>query len=366
MTGDAVDVAMVVEQCWQPVPGGSATYVLHLLEALGRRDDVRVVGVTARHDAPPEHGGAPDVPLRASRLPRPLLYESWRRLGRPRLEGLVPDAAVAHAPTWAVPGTALPLVVTVHDLAFQDDPGHFTARGAAYFAAALERVRREARAVLTPSRYTADACVRAGVPAGRVTVVPHGVTAPAVTAQQVADLRERHALRRPYVLWCGTLEPRKNVARLVHAFRALDRTDLDLVLVGPTGWGDGVLPADVAADPRVRVLGRLPDPDLHAAYAGAEVFAFPSIREGFGLPVLEAMAHGTAVVTSAGTACAEVAGDAAVLVDPLDVSSVRDGLARALGPAHEDLRAASAARAAGFTWDASAAAHAEVYRDVRR
>jgi glycosyltransferase involved in cell wall biosynthesis len=356
---------MVVEQCWQSVPGGSATYVLRLLDALSRRDDVRVVGLTARHDGPPPQTAEPRVPLQASALPRPLLYESWRRLRRPRAESLAPGADVVHAPTWAVPGTARPLVVTVHDLAFLDDPGHFTARGAAYFRDALDVVRREARAVVTPSQDTADACVRAGVPAARLTVVPHGVTAPRPAPGAVAELRRRHALDRPYILWCGTLEPRKNVRRLVEAFRALDRPDLDLVLVGPAGWGHGVLPADVASDPRLRLLGHLPEPELHAAYAGAEAFAFPSIREGFGLPVLEAMAYGLPVVTSAGTACAEVAGDAALLVDPLDSAAIRDGLARALGPAAADLRPAALDRASGFTWEAAATAHAEVYRSVR-
>ncbi|UZN01924.1 glycosyltransferase family 4 protein [Cellulomonas sp. S1-8] len=362
-SADVLDVAMVVEQCWQPVPGGSATYVVELTRALGRRDDVRVTGVRAAHRSPPPADVRPDVPTRAIPLPRAALYEAWQRTTLPRAEWAVRGAQVVHAPTWAVPGTARPLVVTVHDLAFLDDPTHFTPRGNAYFRRALTRTREQAAAVVVPSRATADALLQHGVGIDRVHVVPHGVRVPQVAAAQVAQVRARLGLDRDYLLWAGTLEPRKNVGRLVAAWSDLPAPAPDLVLVGPTGWGDVRVPDTAPPGARVHLTGRLDAADLHALYAGATAFAFPSLREGFGMPVLEAMAHGCPVLTSAGTACAEVAGDAAVLVDPLDVDALAAGLREVLA-AGTDLGRRGAAHAAAFTWDASADAHTAVYRQA--
>ncbi|GIG39619.1 glycosyl transferase [Cellulomonas phragmiteti] len=362
-SADVLDVAMVVEQCWQPVPGGSATYVVELTRALDPRDDVRVTGVSASHRGLPAPDVTPAVRTRALPLPRVALYEAWQRTTLPRAEWAVPGAQVVHAPTWAVPGTARPLVVTVHDLAFLDDPTHFTPRGNAYFRRALTRTRDHAAAVVVPSRSSADALLAQGVGADRVHVIPHGVRVPDVAPAQVEQVRARLGLDRDYLLWAGTLEPRKNVRRLVAAWAGLAAPAPDLVLVGPAGWGDVTVPEGAAPDARVHLVGRVDAADLHALYAGATAFAFPSLREGFGMPVLEAMAHGCPVLTSAGTACAEVAGDAAVLVDPLDVDALRAGLQEVLA-AGADLGARGGAHASGFSWAASADAHTSVYRDA--
>ncbi len=356
---------MTVEQLWQPVPGGSGTYVTELLQALAERTDVDVVGLAARHGAAPEDGRLP-VPVRHSVLPRRVLYDAWQHVGGPHAERLVPGAQVVHATTWAVPATRLPLVVTVHDVAFLHDPSHFTRRGNAFFRRALERVRSRADAVVVPSATTAEECVAAGVAADRITIVPHGVKVGQPTVDDVTAWRRRAGLHREYVLWCGTIEPRKNLAGLLDAFaRAVaDGADLDLALVGPQGWGR-MPDLPTGLDPsRVHVLGRLDRADLDAAYRGARAFCFPSFREGFGMPVLEAMAHGTPVVTSAGTACAEVAGGAALLVDPTDSGAIADALREASGPAHDELSRASAARAASATWSAAASQTVAVYRAV--
>ena len=353
-------VALTVEQCWQPVPGGSGTYVVELTRALADLPGLDVVGVAARHGAPAPADWRPGVPVRHSALPRRVLYDAWQHLPGPRAERIVPGADVVHATTWAVPPTARPLVVTVHDLAFLDDPSHFTARGNAWFRRALAQVRRRARTVVVPSRATADDCVRAGIPADVVEVVPHGVRTAQVAPQDVAAWRARHGLTRDYVLWCGTIEPRKDLPTLLAAYaRAADDLDLDLVLVGPSGWGAlPATPADLQG--RVHVLGRLPRHELDTAYAGARLFCFPSVREGFGLPVLEAMAHGVPVVTTRATACAEVLGDGGLLADRGDV----DGFAAALRAAardHDALCTAARARAAGFTWAQAAQRTSELY-----
>lgn len=358
-------VAVTVEQCWQPVPGGSGTYIVELLRALRDDERLRLRGLAAAHRKPSPADVRPPVPVTHAPLPRRALYDLWNHARAPRAEHLVRDCDVVHATTWALPPTRRPLVVTVHDVAFLRDPSHFTARGVRFFRRALDRARDEAAVVIVPSEATAADCEAAGIGRDRVVVVPHGIQQPSTTARDVAGFRRRHGLEAPYVLWTGTREPRKNLTVLLEAFSRLVATvpDLDLVLVGPSGWGDE---ATGTADPRVlqrtHTLGRLPRSELEAAYAGASVFCFPSLWEGFGLPVLEAMAHGVPVVTSAGTATAEVLGSAGALVDPRDPDDVAAAVAQALGPAGRRWAEEGRTRSASFTWAEAARRTADVYR----
>jgi len=371
-----MSVALTVEQLWQPVPGGSGTYIRALTDALASRDDVSVVGVRARPHGLSFPQDSLPVEVVASRLPRKALYESWGRLRRPALprpagmRALHRGYDVLHATTWAVPPRTAPLVVTVHDVAFLRSPEHFTRRGVAFFERALATVRREADLVIVPSEVTRADCVDAGIDADRLRVVHHGTLPWTVTAAQVAAFRQAHGIGRDFVLWCGTFEPRKNVTAVLGAYERLlaEGSDLDLVLVGPSGWGGtseqvrrtvDALPPD-----RVHLLGRLDDTDLQRAYAAASAFCFPSLWEGFGMPVLEAMNHGTPVVTSQGTSMAEVSGAGALLVDPLDVDAIASALLRATGPDAPALGAAGRANAASYTWEASARAHVAVYQEA--
>ncbi|MBW0254618.1 glycosyltransferase family 1 protein [Cellulomonas sp. PS-H5] len=360
-----VHAGVTVEQAWQRVPGGSASYLLALLDALRHRDDVRATGLAAAHrHHEPDELRVP-VPVRSLPLPRYALYRAWNHLSAPRPEWLVRDLDVVHASTWAIPPTSRPLVVTVHDVAFLRDPAHFTPRGVRFFTRALERTRDEAAAVVVPSRATADDCVAAGIAPERLHVVPHGAPGWTVTASDVAEVRTRLGLPERFVLWCGTFEPRKNVGGLLAAFARLAERDPDvrLVLVGPPGWGE--VPARPAPGPwerRVVELGRLSTSDLRATYAAAAAFCFPSTWEGFGLPVLEAMSVGTPVVTSRGTSMAEVVAGAGVLVDPLDPEDLAAGMERALSEEGPLLGAAGRARSQAFTWSDAAARHAAVYR----
>jgi glycosyltransferase involved in cell wall biosynthesis len=351
-------VAMTVEQLWQPQPGGSGTYIRELVREYAGMPDIAVTGIAAWH----RDTRAEDLAFSRVPLPRAALYESWQRARRPRAGR---GADVVHATTWAIPGRRVPLVVTVHDLAFLHDPDHFTPRGVRFFERGLQITRAEAAAVIVPSQATRADCIDHGLDGDRIHVVPHGVRPAAVEPGAVDRFKARFGLQRPYALWAGTREPRKNLPTLVEAFSLmLDAgADLDLVLVGPDGWGPERDRLTHAADEHVRLLGRLSRADLDAAYAGARVFCYPSLREGYGMPVTEAMAHGTPVVTSRGTATEEAAGGAAVLVDPHDVADVARGLLEAGEPSRNAaLRRASAARAGELDWSASARATAAVLR----
>jgi glycosyltransferase involved in cell wall biosynthesis len=190
--------------------------------------------------------------------------------------------------------------------------------------------------------------------------VPLGVRAERATREEVADARRRLGLDRPFVLFAGTREPRKNLPRLLAAFERVqvEHPDLELVLAGPSGWGDVAVTGG-----GVRALGFVPPDQLRALYAGAEALAYPSLREGFGLPVLEAMAQGTAVVTSRGTSTEDVAGGRAVLVDPLDVDDIARGLDEALQRGDE-LAEAGLQRAAAMTWTRTAELTVAAYREL--
>ena len=356
-------VAVTVEQSWQRVPGGTAASTNALLAQLAGLPDLDVWGVAARHRADAPGPWQPPVPVHHLPLPRAALYRSWHTLRWPPVDlgrrGPRPD--VVHATSPALPPATAPLVATVHDLAFLDSPELYTPRGVRFLSKGTALAREHAAAVVVPSRWTRDACLRAGFDAGRLHVVPHGVSVPDVPGSDVAGLRERLDLRGDYVMWCGTHEPRKNLPTLLAAFELLvaDGSDLQLLLVGPDGWGPQTPPPAAVAS-RVRTAGFLPPRELHAAYAGAAVFCYPSLQEGFGMPVLEAMAHGLPVVTTADSPMAEFATGSGVLVDATDAAAVAAGLVAARQD-RTALSAAASATAARHTWRDAAHLLRQVY-----
>jgi len=360
-------VAITLEQCWHEVPGGTARATLDTIEAVEARGDVEQVGVSARHRSPAPVAWRPGIAVRSLPLPRPLLYESWQRLRRPRVERATGDVDVVHSTAHVAAASTAPMVATVHDLHFLHEPSHFTRRGVGVFTRFLDLVREEAAVVVCPSEATRVDCEAAGIDRARLRVTPWATHAVPVAASEAARVRAQYALRRPFVLFAGTLEPRKNLGRLVDAFLELGEIDAELAIVGPDGWNIERSTARAAdGEPRIRRLGFVPIDDLHALYAAATVVAYPSLREGFGLPVLEAMVQGAAVVTSATTSTAEVAGDAAVLVDPLDVDAIAAAMQRLLDDPElvERIGVAARERAATFTWARTAEAMVAAYQDA--
>lgn len=354
---DPLRVAFTLEQCWHAVPGGTAVATLELARRLAERSDVELIGVAGRHSRRPEVPFRPPIPVRSLPIARPWLYEAWNRFGLPRVESATGPVDVCHS-TLAIPaGTRAPHVVTVHDVAFVHAPERFTAHGVRVMRRGLDRAR-SADLVLCPSRSTAADLVGLGFAEERIRVVPWGVAAVPVHPGDLDRVRRFHDLPDEFVLFVGTIEPRKNLARLVAATATLD---VPLVVAGAAGWGESP-PADSG---HVRFLGFVAEENLRALMASATVLAYPSLEEGFGLPILEAMSQGTAVVTSAGSSTEEVSGGAAVLVDPLDVGSIRDGIRTALtDPTSWSQRSLDRAAACGWsrTVEATVAAYLEVAR----
>lgn len=359
-------VALTVEQSWASVPGGTAVATIGLASALARRGDVDVIGVAARHARPAPSPWDVPIPVRHFSLPTRPLLEAWHTLRWPAVERATGPVDVVHGTIIAVPPSAAPLVLTIHDLAFLSHPEHFSTRGVRFFRRALELALRDARMVTCPSEATIRACVAAGFEADRLRLVPWGTRAETLSADQRERVRSRYGLERPFILFCGTVEPRKNLHRVLEAYRSLDDPDLDLVIAGPKGWREDIEGPLRDLGERATWLGFVPSGDLSGLYADATVVVYPSLEEGFGFPVLEAMAQGAPVVTSAGTATEEVAGDAALLVDPLDT----DAIAHAIDRVSRDpdlrrqLSEAGRARAAIYTWERTAELMAGIYVEV--
>ncbi|MFL5919191.1 MAG: glycosyltransferase family 4 protein [Gaiellaceae bacterium] len=321
----AIDVSPLVQ-----TRAGTARYLKALLRELRARDDVepqtRSFGSAGR----------------ASTLARDGFWY-------PVVLGREQKADVLHCPTYRGPlRPARPLVVTVHDLAVFRHPRAFNRWTRTYSPRVVPRVLGGATRVIAVSEFTRRELISVlRVPDDKIRVVPNGVE------DEFTD--NGPAAEGEYVLAVGTLEPRKNLARLVDAAR---RSDVELRVVGARGWG-GV---DVGGN-GVRWLGEVDDAELARLYRGALCVAYPSLYEGFGIPVLEAMACGTPVVTTRGTAMEEIADGAAVLVDTSDPAEIAAGIERAASE-RESLVTRGLARARAFRWDAVADATVGVYREA--
>lgn len=264
-----------------------------------------------------------------------------------------------------------PSVVTIHDLAFLEWPEHLPWTRQRYLAWGVSEAVKRARVVLAPSEATkTDIVEKLGVEPARVMVTPLAtrVRHRERSAEEWEVLQIRYGLTGPFILFVGTVEPRKNLARLVRAFDLISKdVEHELLLAGPSGWNSQDLERAVTESParfRIRRLGFVPDDDLAMLYQSAAVVAIPSISEGFGLPVLEAMAAGGAVLTSSTSSMPEVGGDGAHYVHPMSVEGIAQGLDRVIKD-HElnaRLRENGLRRAMAYTWEETARLTVAAYR----
>lgn len=366
-------VVLAVEQLRRRVPGGVGRYTTGLLSGLLSVPAPPIGLLASRHV-----GQGPDPLARwgfevlASRIPAPLLTLAWDR----GLAAAPKGAGVVHSVSLAAPPVRPPrrrggraLLVTVHDLAWRTHPEATTARGRRWHEAALGRALAHADGFVVPSSPVAAALVGAGADAQLVRVIPHGVDhLPEADENGAGAVLQRAGVTGDYLLAASTLEPRKNLERLVAAY-AIARPslpdDLPLLVVGPTGWGDVQLDGTEGIVP----VGHVDDAVLAALYAGALAFVSVPLEEGFGFGPVEAMASGVPVVVSATVPSIESLGTAppALVVDPHSVDDIAAALVRMA--ADDALRADLAARGAELvrplTWASAAAAHIAWWEELR-
>jgi glycosyltransferase involved in cell wall biosynthesis len=368
-------VALWADMLYYRIAGGTTRYVGQVVNELARIPDLdlRLFSLYSEpqiRDAARSRG-YPRAHAVASRVPRQVTVLWWQVRPQGRDPEYLRGAEVVHSPLMLVPAHGeVPLIVTVHDMTGWLHREHHTRRSVWLARLALRQALRRRARFIANSAATADDLRRIGsVPANRIFVTPlaaderfRPVTDPAVQA--------RYRIQGPYVLYVGTLEPRKNLDALIHAFAALRRRDVSLVIAGARGWlyhhlYTTVRSLGVAA--RVVFAGFVPDEDLPALMTSAEVFVYPSVYEGFGLPVLEAMQCGTPVITTDSSSLPEVAGDAALLVSPHDVAGLATAMARVLAEPslRDDMRARGFDQAARFTWRRTAQLTNDAYRLAR-
>ncbi len=253
-------------------------------------------------------------------------------------------------------------VVTIHDLGYLHEPESHADRSRAYLDWSTRWSVRAAQRIIAISQATKNDLMRFyGVPPSKVTVVYHGVDTQfrRTSDDEINRAKRNLGIAGPFILFVGTVQPRKNLVRLISAFDTIaDRyPDIQLVLAGKMGWKTDEIVATASRSPylnRIKLPGHVPDADLPALYSAAELFALPSLYEGFGMPVLEAMACGTPVLISDRGALPEIGGDSAVIVDPTSVDDIANGLRQLLDEEPRERRIdLSIKRAAEFTWTAA-------------
>jgi glycosyltransferase involved in cell wall biosynthesis len=356
---------------------GIEVYMEQLLTALARTGAVRITALSwaplgleqpGLHEVMPSR--RPNFPSGAVGALRAMLWKTWFDQWR-CLRAVAPSRGILYHGMDGFLPYALRrrdrCVATVHDLGWQAHPELYPRKLRLMYGALFPWVVRRADRFIAVSRHTADDLIRrAGVPASRIEVIYHGLD-PAFAAP--SDGPGPAASGPPYLLAVGGVSPRKNTRRLIEAFarwraRGAHRAEYTLRITGTSLDVDvprngGSLPAGVS------LLGYVDKAELRRLYAGAAAFLYPSIYEGFGLPIIEAMASGAPVVTSRTASTPEIAGGAAILVDPFDLESIEAGLEQATHPevAHR-LRALGHERARQFDWSTAAAATLGIYRQL--
>jgi glycosyltransferase involved in cell wall biosynthesis len=369
-----IDVSAAVHQ-----HAGLARYALDLTRALitqhgaecrfglfynGSKDAVQLPGLE----------GIPARSVRAGYKPWRLAVWAGQLLGL-GFDRLLPDATLFHATEHLLlPLRKAPTVLTVHDLVYRLFPAYHKRLNYWFLNTAMPLFVQRASALITVSESSKRDLIRLyGIPADKITVVYEAASAvfqPAPT-EQIAAAKARYGLPERYLITLGTIEPRKNLLRLVSALSALRQKDpqLALVIVGRTGWlyQDLMRQLEELDDPRAVLLpGYVPDEELPAVLSGARALVLASLYEGFGLPILEAMACGTPVVCSNVSSMPELGGDAARYFDPQDTGQMADVIAEVLrdGDLRAEMRQRGLEQAARFSWQRAARETLEVYKRV--
>lgn len=298
-------------------------------------------------------------------FPPTVLSLMWNKLHAPQVENFIGKVDLFHTSDWTEPPARIPKVTTIHDLIVYKYPETLVDRITDTQKSKLAWVKKETSAVIVDSESTKiDVSYYLKIPDSKIHVVYLGVN-DIFSPQEISKVRKvrkKYKLSGNYLLCVGTREPRKNLERLIRAYQELELDDLTLVIAGNPGWGD-----EVARYSKMRVLGYVSEEDLPALYAGASCFVYPTLYEGFGLPVLEAMACGAPVITSEKGSLKEITANQTIYVDPENVSSIVDGLKKILKLSPSERRQIaqkSRDHARKFTWKKTAEKTLQVYQSI--
>lgn len=357
-------------------PRGAGRYVVELVRALDSRGLIELKLETRRDDAGRWSALAPSASVHPVVPPSRVRRLAWEQIAAPRFVDRW-GVDVFHGPHYTMPEIAKsPKVVTVHDLTFFDHPEWHERVKVSFFTRAIKVAAKLADAIVCVSAPTGRRLQELLEPQGAVHVIPHGVDhdvfRPDDPTGDDEEILAKLAVGGRYVAFLGTLEPRKNVAGLVAAFDRIAADsgldDVTLVVAGGSGWGNEQFERAYASSPhrdRIVRTGYVEDAALPALLRGAQAVVYPALEEGFGLPVLEALACGTTAVTTAGSVMDEIAEGAAVTAPPGDTDALAEVLRGVLSRGRDgERRERGLTVARRYTWDATAAAHEDVYRAV--
>jgi glycosyltransferase involved in cell wall biosynthesis len=353
--------------------GGNESYATNLIEALAAIDSVNeyTLYVTRQEAVKKFAHRWPNFVVRQTRPHTPLI-----RIPLTLSTALRKNPVdVLHVQFTAPPFSPCPVVVSIHDLSFEHLPETFNRRSRAQLRLTVRRSARKASHILALSEHArADIIATYGIAPERVTAIPLAAAdhfRPITDERELQRVRHTYGIAGDYILTVGSIQPRKNLARLITAYARL-RTNpqfnnLQLVIVGRQAWLVGeTLRAirESGVSDSINLTGYVPDVDLPALYSGARCFVYPSFFEGFGLPPLEAMKCGVPVIAGNRTSLREVVGDAGLLVDPLDSAEIAVGLTRLLNDSdlRQELRARGLDRSRMFKWQETAKRTLEVYQ----
>ncbi|MGV3721248.1 MAG: glycosyltransferase family 4 protein [Actinomycetota bacterium] len=350
---------------------GDRTYALNLLRALAQVDtENEYLYYTWEPTTLTEVGSSRVQPILLPASPR----WTWTPIAFPRDLGRR-QADLAHVQYLIPPVAPCPVITTIHDVAFRKFPTLFPLKHRLLLNALIPLAAHNSAAIITGSESTRQDLIELfGVTPEKVVVTPYAADPIYQPMDQEAArraVRSRLRVPSPYLLSVGVLQPRKNLPRLVRAYnRIASRIPHRLVLVGKEGWAGEALQEAIAEAPPGRepiFTGYVADADLPALYSGADLFVYPSLYEGFGLPPLEAMARGTAVISSNTSSLPEVVDNAGLTLDPTDTEALSTAMETLLQdePRRRELEAAGLARAAQFNWERTARETVEVYRQVK-
>lgn len=349
----------------------------HLVPILGP-DDELILWYASRSDARislPDGLDSSRTHFKRVPISPRLAAIGWQRLHVPfPIDRVVGEVDLHHEPDFVAPPTKAPMITTIHDLSYLVVPEYAHPKLRRYLERSVPRTLDRARHIVAVSETTRrDIIDRYRLDPDRITTIHNGVEEWFSPPDDAAVDRalEQFGVRRPYFIMVGTIEPRKNHLTALRAFSRLysERRDVSLVIAGSPGWLAEPILAEIEKSSKstaVRYLRFVDDTWIPSLYAGSTALLAPSWYEGFGLPVLEAMACGAAVITSDRGALPEVAGEAAVVVPPGDAEQLAKEMERLLedGSTRTDLSRLGRERAATFTWNRAASAHLELYRKV--